>query len=56
MAIYKVLKEFKDKETGEIYSPGSKVKFTVKRANEVEENLKDFGGNFIERVEDKAKD
>lgn len=55
MATYKVLKEFRDKYTNEIYSPGSEVKFTVKRANEVEENLRPYGDKFINRIEDKDK-
>lgn len=53
MAKFKVNKAFKDKHTGEIYSPGAVIEMTVKRAKEAENNLKKHGGGFFERVEEK---
>lgn len=40
MLKYKVKREFKDKDTGEVYSIGDVVEFTKKRAGEAEKNLK----------------
>lgn len=52
MAKYKVLKDFRDKETKEIYQSGSTIEMTVKRANEVEKNL---DSSFLERIEEPKK-
>lgn len=43
--MYEVIEKFKDKNTGEIYKVGQKVKFTKKRAEEI---LK--VGNFIKKI------
>lgn len=55
MANYKVLKEFRDKETKELYKAGKEIEMTVKRAEEAEKNLAKFGGPFLERTDKKAK-
>lgn len=53
MARYRVLKRFKDKYTKEIYEAGQEIEMTVKRANEAMKNLKKYGGEFLERVDNK---
>lgn len=55
MANYKVLKEFRDKETKELYTAGKEIEMTVKRAEEAEKNLAKFGGPFLERTDKKNK-
>lgn len=52
MAQYKVLKDFRDTHTKEIYSKGSIIEMTVKRASEVESNL---DSSFLERVKEGKK-
>lgn len=53
MAKFKVLKVFKDIETGEMYKKDQEVEMTVRRANEAIKNLKKWDGEFLERMEDK---
>lgn len=49
--MYKVIKKFKDKYTGKIYTVDEEVKFTKKRAKEILEV-----GKFIEEIkEEKAE-
>lgn len=55
MANYKILKEFKDIHTKEIYKVDSTIEFTDSRAEEIESNLEQFGGGFIEPVKHKLK-
>ena len=56
MAQYKVLEVFKDKDTQEIYKVGQEVELTVKRATEIEKNLKEHDKQFLERIDNKDKD
>lgn len=53
MPEYKVLKDFIDKDTNELYTSGSEIKLTAKRAEEVERGLENYGGGFIEKIEAK---
>lgn len=53
MAKYKVLKTFRDKHTGVVYSPNSEIEMTVKRADEVEKNL---DSSFLERIDISSTD
>lgn len=46
--MYKILKNFKDKHTGERYVAGSEKDFSDKRAKEILTK-----GNLIEKVEEK---
>ena len=55
MAKFKVLKVFIDKYTNEKYQPGLIIEMTVKRAKEAENNLKPWGTDFLERIEDKEE-
>lgn len=48
MAEFKVLKDFKDVHTGEVYSEGDEIEMTVKRSKEVAKNLDD---TYLERIE-----
>lgn len=50
MAQYKVLKEFKDIHTKDLYKVDSTIDVTKERANEIEANLARLGGGFIEPV------
>ncbi|WP_430610677.1 hypothetical protein IGL01_000732 [Enterococcus sp. DIV0340] len=50
MEQYKVLKEFKDIHTEELYKVGSTIEITKERADEIENNLSRYGGGFIEPV------
>lgn len=53
MAKFKVLKEFRDKYTKEVYKANDEIEMNVKRADEVKKNL---DGSFLERIEeDKAE-
>lgn len=52
MAKYKVLERFKDIETKELHEAGKIVEYTVKRASEIQNNLKEFGVSFLERIEE----
>lgn len=56
MAKYRVLKRFRDKETKEVYEAGQVIEMTVKRANEAIENLKKYGGEFLERINKKQEE
>lgn len=63
MVMYKVLQQFKDKHTKEMYTPGDVIEMTVKRAAEAERNLKKHAEQrkkeyapFLERVEEKDED
>lgn len=53
MAIYKVLKQFRDKETKELYEENQEIEMTVKRADEAIKNLKKWKGDFLERTDNK---
>lgn len=53
MAKYKVLEVFRDKETQEVYKVNQEVELAVKRAKEIEDNLKDHGSTFLERIDNK---
>ena len=46
---HKILKEFRDVHTKEVYAQDSEVEFTEERAAEVNENL---GDGFIELIEE----
>lgn len=52
MAKYKILKDFRDIHTKEIYHKNKEIELTIKRAAEVERNL---DSSFIERVEEGKK-
>lgn len=56
MAQYKVLEIFKDKDTQEVYRVGQEVELTVKRATEIEKNLKEHDKQFLERIDNKDKE
>lgn len=53
MTQYKVLKEFKDIHTKDLYKVDSTVDITKERADEIEANLSRLGGGFIEPVKTK---
>lgn len=53
MAVYRVLREFRDKDTKEVYAEGQKVEMTVRRAGEAIKNLKTWDGEFLERIDNK---
>lgn len=52
MARFEVLQSFQDIYSREIYIHGSIIEMTVKRATEVEKNLKEYDGKFLERVKE----
>ncbi|MGH1804735.1 hypothetical protein [Enterococcus gallinarum] len=52
MAKFKVLEQFRDKHTKELYEVGEEIELTVKRAKEAEKNLAKHGKIFIERIDD----
>ena len=52
MAKYKVLERFRDIETEELHEVGKVFEYTVKRASEIQNNLKEFGISFLERIEE----
>lgn len=54
MAKYRVLKRFRDIKNGKVYKPNTVIEMTVKRAKEAENNLKEFGGSFFKRIEEKG--
>lgn len=49
MAKFKVLKEFRDTHTKEIYEEDSIIEMTVKRSEEVIQNL---DASFLQRIEE----
>lgn len=53
MVKYKVLQEFRDIETKEVYEADTEIEMTVKRADEAIKNLKKWDGEFLERIDDK---
>lgn len=53
MAQYKVLREFKDVHTKDLYKVDSTIDITKERADEIEVNLSRLGGGFIEPVKTK---
>lgn len=55
LARYIVKQKFRDTHTKEIYEAGQEIEMTVKRANEAIKNLKKYGGEFLERVDNKDK-
>ncbi len=52
MVKFLIKKDFKDVHTGQVYKKGEEQDFTVKRADEIEQNL---DGSFLVRKEDKKK-
>lgn len=56
MAVYKVLKRFRDIETNEIYKKNDEIEMTVKRGDEAIKNLKKYNGDFLERIDNKDSD
>ncbi|WP_313469809.1 hypothetical protein [Lysinibacillus sp.] len=56
MVQYKVLQKFRNKETKEVYEVGQEIELTVKRANEAIENLKEWEGDFLERIDTKNQE
>lgn len=56
MANYKVLKDFRDKQTKEEYTAGQEIELTVKRADEAIKNLEKWDGEFLERLDKKPED
>ncbi|MEB6263613.1 hypothetical protein [Mammaliicoccus sciuri] len=52
MVKFLIKKDFKDVHTGQVYKKGEEQDFTIKRADEIEENL---DGSFLVRKEDKKK-
>ena len=52
MAKYKVLKPFRDIETGDVYEKNQEIEMTVKRADEAAKNLKEHG-EFLKRIDNK---
>lgn len=55
MARYKVLNKFKDLQENETYEVGQEIEMTVKRADEVVENLSKHNKKFLERIDDKKE-
>ena len=53
MAIYKILKPFRDIHTNEDYKTGQEIEMTVKRGDEAIKNLKKHDGEFLERIDKK---
>jgi len=53
LAQYKVLREFKDVHTKDLYKVDSTIDITKERADEIEANLSRLGGGFIEPVKTK---
>lgn len=53
MAKFKVLKEFKDTHTKQVYKVNEEVEMTVKRSEEVAKNLDD---TYLERLDEPKKD
>lgn len=53
MAKFEVLKKFKDKDTKEVYEKGTEIELTVRRADEVSDNL---GTSFLKRLDEPKKD
>ncbi len=56
MAKYKVLQPFRDIETDEVYKKDQEIEMTVKRADEAAKNLKEYDGEFLERIDNKKDD
>ena len=54
MAKYRVKKSFRDIHTKEVYKSDTVIDITVKRAKEAENNLKKYGGGFLERLDEKG--
>ncbi|MBL0846532.1 hypothetical protein JJQ58_00880 [Mammaliicoccus fleurettii] len=52
MVKFLIKKDFKDVHTGQVYKKGEEQEFTVKRVDEIEQNL---DGSFLVRKEDKKK-
>lgn len=49
MAKFKVLKDFRDIHTKEIYEANSEIEMTVKRSEEV---IKNLDASFLQRIEE----
>lgn len=56
MAKYKVLNKFKDLQANEVYKVGQEVEMTVKRADEIANNLKKYDREFLERIDNEEED
>lgn len=56
MAKYKVLQDFQDIETNEVYGCDQEIEMTVKRADEAVKNLSKYEGEFLERTDNKKED
>ena len=56
MAIYKILKPFRDIHTNEDYKTGQEIEMTVKRGDEAIKNLKKHDGKFLERIDNKQEE
>lgn len=53
MAKYKVLKQFRDVHTKEVYEENQVIEMSEKRAEEAIKNLEKYDGEFLERIENK---
>lgn len=53
MVKFLVKKDFKDIHNGQVYKKGEEQEFTVKRADEIEQNL---DGSFLVRKEEEKKE
>lgn len=51
MAKFKVLKDFRDIHTKEIYQANSEIEMTVKRSEEV---IKNLDASFLQRIEEET--
>lgn len=56
MAKYKVLQVFRDVNSNEVYKANQVIEMTVKRADEAIKNLKEWDGEFLERIDNKQDD
>lgn len=56
MAKYKVLQDFQDIETNEVYGCDQEIEMKVKRADEAVKNLSKYEGEFLERTDNKKED
>lgn len=56
MAVYKVLQNFRDKNSKQVYEEGQEIEMTVRRADEAIANLKKWDGEFLERIDNKKDD
>lgn len=52
----KVLKDFKDTHTKELYTAGAEIEMSEERFAEAEANLAKYGGGYIEAIVDEPGD